>query len=58
MRHYEINTILEKVSFIGERLTNLHRPDWQYYITEEKEIFHFRKKHIVYIKETLLKLDE
>lgn len=51
MKKYVIITINEQFSFVGKYLKEKERPNWHYYETSEGSIIHFRKEHMVSVRE-------
>ena len=49
--NYTVKTINGKVTFRGRYRKDLETPNWHYYKTVDGVLIHFRKEHIVYIKE-------
>jgi hypothetical protein len=51
MKRITVQTITTKIEFAGEYLRELEKPNWHYYRNEFGAIYHFRKEHIVFVKE-------
>ena len=49
MTKYEVQTIVNIVTFFGKYIRDLETSNWHYYEKEDGEVIHFRKEHIVYV---------
>ena len=49
MTKYEVQTIVNSVTFFGKYRRDLETSNWHYYEKSDGEVIHFRKEHIVYV---------
>jgi len=55
MNKFLIETTAGTVIFNGKCLRERETPNWHYYQTEDGDIYHFRKEHIIYVLEKPVK---
>jgi hypothetical protein len=49
---YVVTTTVGTVEFVGWYLPDREKANWHYYMTEKGEVLHFRKDHMVWVRES------